>query len=244
VLYNQSLLRVIRAADGDNRLTILFFGPPGSGKGTQGRLILEWMPERIPAISTGDMLRAEIAAQSPLGLKTQEIISAGGLVNDELMNEIVRSRLSQPDCRNGFMLDGYPRTIEQAEFLDTVLTEHNLPKPIVIHLDVPADVVVGRIVSRRQCAQCGQMYNILWEKPKVEGRCDKDGAPLIVRKDDQEDVIRERLKTYEAITRPVLAHYSDDQYFQISGDRSSTYIFEEITEILEREMKSRLSAVA
>jgi adenylate kinase len=225
-------------------LTILLFGPPGSGKGTQGRLMLEWMPEKIPSISTGDMLRAEIAAQSPLGIKTQEIIAAGGLVNDDMINEAVRSRLSQPDCRNGFMLDGYPRTIEQAEFLDTVLDELDLPKPIIIHLDVPADTLVGRMVSRRQCSKCGQMYNVLTQKPKVENHCDKDGSPLIMRKDDQEDVIRERLRTYEAVTRPVLSHYPSSQYFQISGDRSSTYIFEEITQILERELKSRLMAVA
>ncbi len=225
-------------------MTILLFGPPGSGKGTQGRLILEWMPEKIPSISTGDMLRAEIAAQTPLGVKTQAIIASGGLVGDDLMHEVVRSRLSRPDCRNGFMLDGYPRTLEQAAFLDSVLAEQRLPQPIVIHLDVPADVLVGRMVSRRQCPKCGQMYNLLSEKPKVENRCDKDGEGLVARKDDQENVIRERLKTYEAVTRPVLNYYPSERYVQISGDRSTTYIFEEITQILEREMKSRLSAVA
>ena len=206
--------------------------------------MLEWLPEKIPSISTGDMLRAEIAAQTALGVKTQAIIAAGGLVGDDLMNEVVRSRLSQSDCRDGFMLDGYPRTLEQAEFLDIVLAELDLPKPIVIHLDVPADVLVGRMVSRRQCPKCGQMYNVLSQKPKVDNQCDNDGAPLIIRKDDQEDVIRERLRTYEAVTRPVLSYYPSDQYFQISGDRSTTYIFEEITQILEREMKSRMSAAA
>jgi len=206
--------------------------------------MIEWMPEKIPSISTGDMLRAEIAAQTPLGMKTQAVIAAGGLVGDDLMNEVLRSRISQADCRNGFMLDGYPRTIEQAEFLDKVISERKLPKPIIIHLDVPADVLVGRMVSRRQCSTCGQMYNVLSQKPKVDNVCDKDGAPLIMRKDDQEDVIRERLKTYEAVTRPVLSHYPSDQYFQISGDRSTHYIFEEITQILERELKNPLSAVA
>jgi adenylate kinase len=206
--------------------------------------MIEWMPENIPSISTGDMLRAEIAAQTPLGMKTQAVIAAGGLVGDDLMNEVLRSRISQADCRNGFMLDGYPRTIEQAEFLDKVISERKLPKPIIIHLDVPADVLVGRMVSRRQCSACGQMYNVLSQKPKVDNVCDKDGAPLMMRKDDQEDVIRERLKTYEAVTRPVLSHYPSDQYFQISGDRSTHYIFEEITQILERELKNPLSAVA
>jgi adenylate kinase len=131
------------------------------------------------------------------------------------------------------MLDGYPRTVEQAEYLDQLLASGNQPAPIVIHLDVPADVLVGRMVSRRQCSQCGQMFNILSKRPKVVGRCDDDGAPLIVRKDDREDVIRERLRTYEEVTRPVVAHYPSDRYFQISGDRSTPYIFEEITGILE-----------
>lgn len=205
--------------------------------------MLEWMPEKIPSISTGDMLRAEIAAQTPLGQKTQAIIAAGGLVSDELINETLRSRVSQPDCARGFMLDGYPRTIEQAHFLDGVLAERKLPKPIIIHLDVPADVLVGRMISRRQCSKCSRMYNVLSQRSKTPGICDDDGAPLIVRKDDQEDVIRERLKTYEALTRPVLNHYPSSQYYQISGDRSTSYIFEEITGILEREMKA-LSAAA
>jgi adenylate kinase len=228
---------------GDNSLIILLFGPPGSGKGTQGRLVLEWLPEKIPSISTGDMLRAEIAAQTPLGVKTQAIIAAGGLVGDDLMNEVVRSRLSQPDCRNGFMLDGYPRTLEQAVFFDNLLTELGLQQPIVVHLDVPADVLVGRMVSRRQCTKCGRMYNVLSQRPKVAGVCDDDGSALFVRKDDQEDVIRARLRTYEAVTRPVLSHYPSRQYFQISGDRSTSYIFEEITSILEKHLKHQPVAV-
>ena len=109
----------------------------------------------------------------------------------------------------------------------------SLPSPVVIHLDVPADVLVGRMVSRRQCSQCGRMFNVLSQRPKVDGRCDDDGAPLTTRKDDREDVIRERLRTYEEVTRPVVAHYPSDRYFQISGDRSTSYIFEEITRILE-----------
>jgi len=215
-------------------LIILLFGPPGCGKGTQGRLILDWLKPSIPSISTGDMLRAEIAAQTELGKKTQSIIASGGLVNDDLINQILRARIEQSDCKNGFMLDGYPRTVEQAEFLDRLLAERGLPKPIVIHLDVPADVLVGRMISRRHCSQCGQMYNILSKRPKVAGRCDEDGAPLLVRKDDKEDVIRERLATYAKVTRPVLSHYPSDQYFQISGDRSTSYIFEENTGILEK----------
>jgi adenylate kinase len=217
----------------NHRLVILLFGPPGCGKGTQGKLILDWLGNAIPSISTGDMLRGEIAAGTALGAQTQAIIAAGGLVPDDLINSALAVRIQQADCARGFMLDGYPRTVEQAGYLDALLQERNFPAPIVIHLDVPADVLVGRMVSRRQCTKCGQMYNILSKRPKVAGRCDGDGEPLIVRKDDREDVIRERLRTYAEMTRPVLTHYPSDRYFQISGDRSSPYIFEEITKILD-----------
>ena len=221
---------------GKSSLIILLFGPPGCGKGTQGRLIIDWLKNKIPSISTGDMLRAEMAGKTSLGLEAQSIIAAGGLVPDTLVNQMLSSRIGQPDCRWGFMLDGYPRTVEQAEYLDQLVAARNLPAPVVIHLDVPAHVLVGRMVSRRQCSKCGQMYNILSKRPKTAGRCDDDGAPLTVRKDDVEEVIRERLRTYEQVTRPVLNHYPSDRYFQISGDRSSPYIFEEITRILESVM--------
>jgi adenylate kinase len=215
-------------------LVILLFGPPGSGKGTQARLIVDWFkPKIIPSISTGDMLRAEIAAGTPLGLKTKSIIAAGGLVSDDLINEILCSRIGQPDCRDGFLLDGYPRTVEQAEFLDRALAARGLPPPVIIHLDVPSHVLIGRMISRRQCPNCGRMFNILTDRPKVPGRCDDCETPLVVRKDDQEDVIRERLKTYKEVTRAVLGHYESTQHHQISGDRSASYIFEEIQKILE-----------
>jgi adenylate kinase len=217
-------------------LVILLFGPPGSGKGTQGRLILDWLPEKIPAISTGDLLRGEIATGTPLGFEAQSVVASGALVGDDLMNRILCSRISRADCRNGFLLDGYPRTLEQADYLDKLLVSRGLPAALVIHLDVPADVLVGRMLSRRVCPKCGQMYNVLSKRPKVAGRCDEDGTPLVVRKDDREDVIRERLKTYEELTRPVLNHYSSEDYFQIAGDRSATYIFEEITHILEKRL--------
>ena len=219
-------------------MVILLFGPPGSGKGTQARLILEWFkPRIIPSISTGDMLRGEIAAGTPLGMKTKEIIAAGGLVSDDLINEILCSRISRPDCQDGFLLDGYPRTVEQADFLDKVLSSRGLPPPVVIHLDVPSHVLIGRMISRRQCPKCNRMFNILTDRPKVPGRCDDCDTPLIVRKDDQEDVIRERIKTYKEVTRAVLGHYASAQLHQISGDRSANYIFEEITKVLENVMQ-------
>lgn len=194
---------------------------------------MDWLKPKIPCISTGDLFRAEMAAKTPLGLEAQAIITAGGLVSDDLVNRMLCSRVAQSDCANGFMLDGYPRTVEQAEYLDELIAGGNLPAPVVIHLDVPADVLVGRMVSRRQCSKCGRMFNVLSARPKIDGQCDDDGEPLIMRKDDREDVIRERLRTYEEVTRPVLNHYPSDRYFQISGDRSTGYIFEEITRVLE-----------
>ena len=212
-------------------MVLLLFGPPGSGKGTQSKLITSWLG--IPGISTGDMLRAEIQAGTELGRAAQSIMASGGLVGDDLVNRMLANRVSQPDAKRGFLLDGYPRTVEQAEFLDRLLEERHLPKPVILHLDVPLDALLGRLTSRRQCPKCGTIYNLLHQPPKKAGVCDNDGTELITRKDDQEDVVSERLKTYLALSRPVLAHYQDGNYHQIRGDRSPGYVFEAITGILE-----------
>jgi adenylate kinase len=190
---------------------------------------VNWL--KVPSISTGDMLRAEIRAGSEMGKAAQATIAAGGLVSDDLVNQILACRISKPDCQRGFILDGYPRTVEQAEFLDRFLDEHSMGRPVVLHFDVPKDALIGRMSARRFCAKCGRTYNILSVRPKSPGRCDADGEPLMIRKDDREDVIRERLRAYDELTRPILAHYSD--YHHIHGDRSPAYIFEAITSILE-----------
>ncbi len=179
------------------------------------------------------MLRGEIAAGTALGLETKSIIASGGLVGDDIINRIVRQRIGKPDCSDGFMLDGYPRTIQQAEFLDGELAERGQPEPVVVHLDVPTEVLVSRIVCRRQCQGCGAMFNILSKRPHTPGRCDDCGEALVVRYDDREEVIRERLRAYDAQTRPVLAHYYNGNYCHIPGDRSPMYIFEAITSFLE-----------
>jgi adenylate kinase len=179
------------------------------------------------------MLRAEIAAKTPLGLETKAIIAGGGLVSDATINTMLSRRIDQPDCVNGFMLDGYPRTLDQAHYLDNLLAERHQPAPVVIHLDVPAEVLVGRIVCRRLCARCGAMFNILSKRPTSPGRCDECGGHLMVRKDDQEDVICERLKNYEALTAPVLSHYYNANYCHVAADLSPVYIFETIKHFLE-----------
>ncbi len=213
-------------------MVVRLFGPPGCGKGTQSRLITSWL--KIPAISTGEMLRAEMQAGTELGRLAQEIMSSGGLVGDEIVNNMLACRIAKADCQNGFLLDGYPRTLEQAEYLDQLLESRHFARPVILHLDVPEDALVGRMTSRRQCPKCSRVYNLLHQPPKSAGICDDDGIELIVRKDDQESVFRERLRTYDEQTRPVLAHYHDRSYYQIRGDRSPNYIFEEITGVLEK----------
>ena len=213
-------------------MVLLLFGPPGSGKGTQSRLITDWL--KIPAISTGEMLRAEIQAGSSLGQAAQSVMASGGLVGDDLVNEMLVVRIAEPDCRNGFLLDGYPRTVHQADFLDGLLSKNHFPPAIVLHLDVPFAALIARMSSRRQCPKCKRIYNLLNQPPKHDSVCDDDGTPLITRQDDQEHIFRERLRTYDDLTRPVLSHYHDRNYHQIVGDRSPTYIFEAITGILEK----------
>jgi adenylate kinase len=179
------------------------------------------------------MLREEIKAGSALGNAAKSIMASGGLVGDDLVNKMLAQRVSAPDSAHGFLLDGYPRTVEQAEYLDGLLAERRFSSPIVLHLDVPMDALVGRLTSRRQCPKCKRIYNLLHQPPKVAGICDDDGTALATRKDDTEDVVSERIRTYDEVTRPVLAYYQDRNYHQIRGDRSPGYIFEEITGILE-----------
>ncbi len=168
-----------------------------------------------------------------LGNAAKSIMASGGLVGDDLVNRMLAQRVSSSDSAHGFLLDGYPRTVEQAEYLDHLLAERQFQTPIVLHLDVPMDALVGRLTSRRQCPQCKRIYNLLHQPPRVAGICDDDGTPLITRKDDSEEVVTERIRTYDEVTRPVLAYYQDRKYHQIRGDRSPGYIFEEITGILE-----------
>ncbi len=210
------------------------FGPPGCGKGTQACEIVGLT--KITAISTGDLLRGEMKAGTELGKKAQDIMAAGGLVSDELVNDMLVSRISRPDCKEGFLLDGYPRTVEQAKFLDGVLAQRGFPSPIVIHLDVPADVVVGRITARKQCPVCNRIYNTMYQPPKNPGVCDFDNGVLFTRKDDNEETVRERLRAYDRLTDPVIRHYSSGNYHKLDGTRAPEVVFEEISGLLQREL--------
>jgi adenylate kinase len=209
---------------------VLLFGPPGCGKGTQASFIARRY--RIPAISTGELFRSECRAGTPLGKQSCSIMAQGGLVDDEIVNQMVKNRISNPDCPSGFPLDGYPRTKSQAEFFDGVLSEKFLPKPTAIHLDVGAETLVRRISTRRQCPTCSRIYNVLSQAPKTRGICDEDGAALITRHDDTEEVIHQRLKAYEEITGPVITHYRGGRYHRVNGDRSPEEVRREIARLL------------
>ena len=217
-------------------MLILLFGPPGCGKGTQSPLISRLL--NIPAISTGEMLRAEVEAGTPLGKEVQTILATGSLVSDELVNNIVVSRISKPDCKNGFLLDGYPRTLSQACFLDAKLEELGYSVPTVFHLATPKSVLIERISSRRQCPVCGRIYNLLFKPPKSAGICDEEGAKLIRRSDDNVDVVSARLEAYEKLTAPIMVHYAGGDYHSVPANRPPGEIFRDIEIILKQRVRS------
>jgi adenylate kinase len=178
------------------------------------------------------MLRAEVDAESPLGQQVKNILSTGSLVSDELVNDIVVSRISRPDCRKGFLLDGYPRTLSQAQFLDGRLVQMGFPQPTVFHLATPKSVLIERISSRRQCPKCGRIYNLLFKPPKRAGVCDDDGTRLIRRADDSVEVVSARLEAYERLTAPIMVHYAGGDYHSIPANRPPAEIFRDIESVL------------
>ena len=159
-------------------------------------------------------------------------MAQGGLVGDEIVNQMVVNRISKTDCLSGFLLDGYPRTKPQAAFFDGVLSEKSLPKPTVIHLEVGAETLVRRISTRRQCPRCLRIYNLLSQAPRTPDTCDEDGAALIIRQDDTEALIHRRLKAYQEITGPVITHYRGARYHRVNGDRSPEEVFRKIARSL------------
>jgi adenylate kinase len=205
---------------------LLLFGPPGCGKGTQAAFLAERFS--IPAISTGEMFRAECKAGTDLGRIACELISKGALVGDEIVDQMVARRISQPDCRDGFLLDGYPRTVPQAASFAALVRSRELPEPAVIHLDVPDELLVMRLTSRRQCPQCKRIYNLLSQPPKTAGICDVDGAPLMTREDDKEGVIRDRIRAYHQQTGPVLRWYNSARLHRVDGSQPPDHVAREV----------------
>ena len=211
---------------------VILFGSPGSGKGTQAKLLKRRL--NIPHVSTGDMLRTHISEGDAIGLTSHQLIKAGKLVPDELVNDLVRQRLSAPDARAGVILDGYPRTLNQGRVLRELLAELKF-RPAVVHLVVDYDRIVARLSGRRQCPVCGTLYSLTTNPPKVSGVCDLDGSALVTRDDDREAVIRERLLEYDRQTVPILnfMRQSGVPLFEIeASDASPEQIMEQICRVL------------
>ncbi|MCD6545179.1 MAG: adenylate kinase [Thermotogae bacterium] len=213
-------------------MNLLFMGPPGAGKGTQAKRIS--MKYNIPHISTGDMLREAVAKGTELGMKVKKIMEKGELVSDELINQIVEERLSQEDCKNGFILDGYPRTLAQAQELESILQKLSKKLDLALFVDVPEEKLVLRITSRRVCPKCGKVYNLISLKPKNDELCDDCGVRLIQRDDDKEGTVRQRYKVYMESTQPLIDYYKNKGILEVvNGDNDIDEVTNNIIKILE-----------
>ena len=218
---------------------IVLLGPPGAGKGTQAKRIMERYS--IPQISTGDILRYNVAQGTELGLKAKAVMARGELVSDDLVCAMVRERLSRPDCKRGYILDGFPRTAAQAGWLDALLEdklfENSRPTrawPIGIRMDVDYNQLLLRITGRRSCPTCGRIYNVHFQPPRTDEVCDCDGSKLVTRNDDRLEVIEPRLRAYEEQTRPVAEYYQrTGRLFSVNGDGAIEEVTEQIFRIIQ-----------
>ena len=192
-----------------SRLCLILFGAPGSGKGTQAKLLKQALG--LPHISTGDMLRERVARRDELGLQVESILQSGGLVPDVTVNALVADRIEQPDAKPGFILDGYPRTVSQAEILAEVLRSRGI-RTVVVYLKVDYNVIVARLAGRRQCPVCGALYSLSPNAPTVSEVCDYDGSTLVVRDDDRPEVVTERMRGYDRQTSPVLEYFRASKF--------------------------------
>jgi adenylate kinase len=211
---------------------LIFLGPPAAGKGTQARrLAAEY---GIPHISTGDMLRAAVKVGTYLGQEAKRFMDRGALVPDDVMIGIIRERLQQPDCDFGFILDGFPRTIAQAEALSELLKSLHAPLDYVINMEVPVEEVLRRMSGRLTCQNCGMMYNLMLDPPKTPGRCDDCGGPLIQRADDRVETVHERLGIYRQSTKPLIKHYRNRSLLKtIDGTGTIDEIAKRIVEAVD-----------
>jgi len=211
---------------------LIFLGAPGAGKGTQAREVAKEFS--IPQISTGDILRDAVKRGTPLGLAAKVKMEAGQLVPDEVVCGIVEERISEPDCTAGLILDGFPRTLPQAEFVDQMLVAKGRGSPLVINIRVDQEVLMKRLTGRRTCSVCGEIYNVYFGPPKVEGGCDKDGGKLLHRADDNEDTIRQRLVAYENQTSPLIDYYRRQNLLHdVDGNRDPGPIAKELCQFLK-----------
>ena len=212
-------------------MKIVMLGAPGAGKGTQAERIAE--KYQIPHISTGDIFRANIKEGTELGKKAKSYMDQGLLVPDSLTVDLLMDRISQPDCKNGYILDGFPRTIPQAESLKAALSEKGEALDFAVDVDVPDENIVARMSGRRACPKCGATYHIVYAAPKQEGICDKCGAELILRDDDKPETVQNRLKVYHDQTQPLIEYYTgEDILHTVDGTQDMEKVFEDIMNIL------------
>lgn len=213
-------------------MRMILLGPPGAGKGTQAKLISEKCA--IPHISTGDIFRKNISEKTPLGTKAKEYMDKGLLVPDELTIDLVNDRLTYEDCKNGFLLDGFPRTVKQAEALEKFLQGNGKNLDTALLIDVPSDFILERMTGRRVCPSCGTSYHIKFNPPKNQGICDGCGSKIEQRKDDTEETVKERIDVYDKQTQPLVDFYaSKDQLFVVDGTQSIDQVFEIISNHIE-----------
>jgi len=213
-------------------MNLILLGPPGAGKGTQAQMIVERY--HIPQISTGDILRRAVKEGTPLGKKAKSFMEQGQLVSDEVVIGIIDERLKASDCNPGFILDGFPRTIAQAEALQPILTRMGKSIDHVISIEVDPEELVRRLTGRRTCKKCGAMFHILFSRPKVEGICDRCGGTLYQREDDKEETIRIRLNEYRKETAPLIEYYQVKNYLRsIQGVGGQEEIFKRIVHLLD-----------
>jgi adenylate kinase len=184
---------------------VIFLGPPGAGKGTQAKELAKLY--RVPHLSTGDMFREHVSLGTPLGEQVKPIMARGELVPDSLVLKMVRERIERPDCSHGFVFDGFPRTVAQAQYLSVLLRQNGYRPALVVHFALDPALVLMRITGRRMCKVGGEIYNIYERPPRVDGRCDHDGGELIQRPDDREEIVAPRLEVYEKLTEPLVSYY-------------------------------------
>ena len=212
-------------------MKIIMLGAPGAGKGTQAKQIAD--KYSIPHISTGDIFRANLKAGTELGMKAKEYMDQGLLVPDELTCDLVMDRIAHDDCKNGFVLDGFPRTIPQAEALDAALTKIDQKMDYAVDVDVPDENIINRMSGRRACLNCGATYHIVSIPTKVEGVCDRCGNPVVLRDDDQPETVQKRLEVYHAQTQPLIDYYKKQGILKsVDGTQSMESVFGAIVEIL------------
>jgi len=223
-------------------MNLILLGPPGAGKGTQAQMVVDHY--HLPQISTGDILRAAVKGGTPLGKQAKTFMEKGQLVPDEVVIGIIDERLRTPDCHPGFILDGFPRTIAQAEALQNILAKIGRSIDHVINIEVDTEELVRRLTGRRTCKNCGSMFHILFHTPKKEGVCDRCGGTLYQREDDKEETIRTRLEEYERQTAPLIQYYQEKKMLRsIHGMGEQDQIFERIVRVLNTKPVQRLDRI-